>query len=179
MRENAILDSAGFGVQRDETRAPVRLPHFGGVEIGCRVEIGTFTAVRAATIDRSIIGDDVKIDNLVDIAHNCHVGSVTIITACIELSGSVRIGEQCWVGRNTCVTEGQRIGNRITIGIGAVVIKDVHDHEVVGGNPAKPTEDIIESQASLVTTARGGCEQPWYVGTRGEQRGALAPISAA
>lgn len=149
IRENAVVGSAGFGFQRDETGVPIRLPHFGGVEIGRRVEIGAFTAVCAGTIDPTVIEDDVKIDNLVHIAHNCHVGRGSIITACAEVSGSVRIGEQCWIGPNACVIEGRHIGNHVTIGIGAVVLKDVSDHQVVAGNPARPTQELSRINRAL------------------------------
>lgn len=142
VRENAVIGSAGFGFERDTDGTPIRLPHLGGVRIGRNVEIGVFTAVCAGTIDPTVIEDDVKVDNLVHIAHNCVIGKGALITACAELSGSVKVGQSSWIGPNASVIESRRIGDGAMIGIGAVVIKDVEPGAIVAGNPAKPTSEI-------------------------------------
>lgn len=142
IRENAVIGGAGFGFERDADGTPIRLPHLGGVRIGRNVEVGAFTAVCAGTIDPTVIEDDVKIDNLVHIAHNCIVEKSAMVIACAELSGSVRIGQRSWVGPNASVIEGRQIGDGATVGIGAVVIKDVKPGITVAGSPAKPTAEI-------------------------------------
>lgn len=142
IRENSVIGSAGYGFERDEGGRPIRLPHFGGVEIGSRVETGVFTVVCSGTIDPTVLEDDVKVDNLVHIAHNVHVGRASMIIACAELSGSVKVGHHCWIGPNAAVIEGVKIGDRATVGLGSVVLKDVPDGEVVAGNPARRTSDL-------------------------------------
>lgn len=142
IRENSVIGSAGYGFERDENGQPIRLPHFGGVEIGSRVEIGAFTVVCSGTIDPTVLEDDVKVDNLVHIAHNVRVGRGSMIVACAELSGSVQVGRYCWVGPNAAVIEGVKIGDGATVGLGAVVLKDVPDEEVVAGNPARRTAEL-------------------------------------
>lgn len=60
---------------------PIRLPHLGGVRIGRNVEIGVFTAVCTGTIEPTVVEDDVKVDNLVHIAHNRVIGKCALMTA--------------------------------------------------------------------------------------------------
>lgn len=150
IRENAVIGSAGFGFERDIDGTPIRLPHLGGVRIGRNVEIGVFTVVCAGTIDPTVIEDDVKVDNLVHIAHNCVVGKGALVTACAELSGSVTVGQRSWIGPNASVIENRTIGNGATVGIGAVVIKDVEPDATVAGNPARPTVDISKINRAIL-----------------------------
>ncbi|HOR79006.1 MAG TPA: hypothetical protein PLG04_09505 [Anaerolineaceae bacterium] len=149
IRENAVIGSEGFGFERDTDGTPIRLPHLGGVQIGRDVEIGVFTAVCAGTIDPTVIEDDVKVDNLVHIAHNCVVEKGAMVIACAELSGSARVGQRSWVGPNASVIESRRIGEGATVGIGAVVIKDVEPGATVAGNPAKPTAEITKVNRAI------------------------------
>jgi UDP-3-O-[3-hydroxymyristoyl] glucosamine N-acyltransferase len=149
IRENAVIGSEGFGFERDLEGTPVRLPHLGGVRIGRNVEIGVFTAVCAGTIDPTVIEDDVKVDNLVHIAHNCVVEKGAMVIACAELSGSVRVGQRSWVGPNASVIESRRIGDGATVGIAAVVIRDVEPGAIVAGNPAKPTAEITKVNRAI------------------------------
>ena len=149
IRENAVVGSEGFGFERDVDGTPIRLPHLGGVHIGRNVEIGVFTAVCAGTIDPTVIEDDVKVDNLVHIAHNCVVEKGAMVIACAELSGSARVGQRSWVGPNASVIESRRIGEGATVGIGAVVIKDVEPGATVAGNPAKPTAEITKANRAI------------------------------
>lgn len=149
IRENAVIGGAGFGFERDVDGTPIRLPHLGGVQIGRNVEIGVFTAVCAGTIDPTVIEDDVKVDNLVHIAHNCVVEKGAMVIACAELSGSVRVGQRSWVGPNASVIESRRIGEGATVGIGAVVIKDVGPGAIMAGNPAKPTAEISKVNRAI------------------------------
>ncbi len=149
VRENAVVGSQGFGFERDTEGVPIRLPHCGGVRIGSGVEIGAFSVVCAGTIEPTIIEDHVKIDNLVHIAHNCLIERGCMITACSEISGSVRIGEMTWLGPNCCIIEGRTIGRKVTIGIGAVVLKDVPDGHVIGGNPARTTTELSRINSAI------------------------------
>lgn len=73
-------------------------------------------------MSNTIINNDVKIDDQV---HNCYIGEKTIITACVEISGSVKIGKGCWIGPNTSIIQKVSIGNDVVIGIGAIVTKNI------------------------------------------------------
>lgn len=142
IREHAVIGGDGFGFERDEEGIPIRIPHLGGVVIGRDVEIGAFTTICAGTIEPTIIEDYTKIDDHVHIAHNCHIGSKCLITACAEISGSVRIEDETWLGPQSAVIEKTHIGKKCLVGIGAIVKRRVSDGSIVAGNPAKTLEMI-------------------------------------
>jgi len=142
IREHAVIGGDGFGFERDEDGIPIRIPHLGGVVIGKDVEVGAFTTICAGTIEPTIIEDYTKIDDHVHIAHNCHIGSKCLITACAEISGSVRIKDETWLGPQSAVIEKTHIGKKCLVGIGAIVTRKVDDGSIVAGNPAKTLEMI-------------------------------------
>lgn len=132
----AVIGEAGFGFDFAD-RVPVRIPHFGGVVIGDDVQIGCGTTVACGTMNDTIIEDHVKIDNLVHVAHNCVVGSGSIITSGVVLCGRTRVGRRVWIGPNAVVKEGGvSVGDDALVGVGAVVLKSVKPRCVVFGNPA-------------------------------------------
>lgn len=137
VQSGAVLGGCGFGFERDEAGRPWRMLHLGGVVLGDRVEIGALATVARGALGDTVLGDDVKVDAHAHIAHNCSVGRGTIITACAELSGSVRVGERCWIAPNAAVRQKLRIGDGAFIGIGAVVLHDVAGGAKVFGNPAQ------------------------------------------
>lgn len=151
LRENCVIGGWGFGFEKDADNVLHRLPHIGGVIIEDNVEIGEFTAVCSGTIDPTIIHSGVKIDNLVHIAHNCEIGENTVIIACAEVSGSTKIGANCWIAPNSTIINKINIGNDVTIGMGAIVLKDVPENSVLVGHKAETIEnakkfDIIKNR---------------------------------
>ena len=69
-----------------------------------------------------------KIQNI-----NCLISTKAIITACVEISGSVRVGKNCWIGPNCSIIQKIKIGNNCTIGIGAILTKDVEENSKIMG----------------------------------------------
>ena len=114
------------------------LKHYGGVVIGDNVHIGDNCVIIRGAIDDTIIHKGVKLNTLVHIAHNDVVGENTIITSPCHVCGSVTIGDDCHIAgvtiRNQC-----SIGDKTTVGLGAVVVNDVRDNVTVVGIPAKET----------------------------------------
>lgn len=137
IKSHAVVGEEGFGMETDDHGNNIRIPHLGSVEVGAHVEIGSHTTVCRGTIDSTRIGHHTKIDDHVHIAHNCVIGSNVIITACAELSGSVRVEDGAWFGPNSSVREGLTIGRHALVGIGAVVTKSVSEGDVTFGNPAR------------------------------------------
>lgn len=129
---------AGFGYEREADGTPLLIPHRGGVRIGDRVEIGSNTSVDRGTIDDTVIEDDAKIDNLVHVAHNCHVGRGSFVIATAILCGGVHVGEGAWVAPNASVLEHVTIGAGAQVGLSATVLRDVDPGAIVVGSPAKP-----------------------------------------
>lgn len=138
IRSGASIGSDGFGFERDETGRPIRFEHLGGVVIGKNVEIGANTTVARGTLGNTLIEDDVKIDNLVHIAHNAKICQGALITACAEISGGVTVGKNAWIAPNSSTHQKLDIGEGALVGLGAVVLKNVPAKTVVAGNPAKP-----------------------------------------
>lgn len=137
IKPGVVIGGPGFGFEYDENEAPVHFPHTGEVVIGNRVYIGANTTIDRATIDSTIIEDNVKIDNLVHIAHNCKIGMNTLITGGAMLGGGVVIGANCWIAPNSTMHQQLRIENKSKVGIGAVVVSNIKEGVTVFGNPAK------------------------------------------
>jgi len=95
---NAVIGSDGFGFSRQQDGSFSKIPQAGIVRIGNHVEIGANTVVDRATFGATIIEDGVKLDNLIQVAHNVRIGSNTVIAAQSGISGSVNLGKNCMVG---------------------------------------------------------------------------------
>lgn len=142
IRSGCCIGGDGFGFERLPDGSPIRFPHLGGVLIGENVEIGAMNSIAKGTLSDTRIEDFVKTDNLVHIAHNCHIKKGAFITACAELSGGVTVGENAWIGPNVSIIQKRNVGSDALVGIGAVVTKDVDTGCVYAGNPAKKLRKI-------------------------------------
>lgn len=131
------IGNEGFGFEPDENNIPVYFPHFMGVVIGNNVRIGSYTCIDRGNLKDTIIRDNVKIDNLVHIAHNVEINENTLVVAGVVICGSVKIGKNSFIGANSVIKEHIEIGDNVIIGMGSVVTKNVPDNEVWAGNPAK------------------------------------------
>jgi UDP-3-O-[3-hydroxymyristoyl] glucosamine N-acyltransferase len=141
IHSGARIGVDGFRFEQYIEQKKVRkMIHVGRVVIGDRVEIGANTAIDRATFegDATIISDDVKIDNLVHIAHNVEIGPRTVIVTQSCIGGSTRIGEDAWIGIGVAIADGLSIGNRAKVLLNAVVAYDVKDDEMVSGFYAMP-----------------------------------------
>jgi UDP-3-O-[3-hydroxymyristoyl] glucosamine N-acyltransferase len=137
IKSNTTIGEEGFGFARDENGRPVHFPHIGGVRIGDRVVIGANCTVVRAALDMTVIEDDVKTDDHVHIAHNCHIGAGTLIAAGAVLSGNVTVGAEAWISPNSTIIDYGKVGEKAFVGLGAVVIDPVPPGETVVGNPAR------------------------------------------
>jgi UDP-3-O-[3-hydroxymyristoyl] glucosamine N-acyltransferase len=92
IHSGAIIGGDGFGFTPDEKGALVAIAQMGGVTIGADVSVGAASAIDRGALDDTVIEDGVKIDNQVQIGHNCHIGAHTIICGCVGIAGSSKIG---------------------------------------------------------------------------------------
>lgn len=135
---NVVLGGPGFGYEDDPvTGEVIEFPHIGRLRLGDRVRLGSSNCVDRASIGYTIIEDDVKTDNLVHIGHNVRVGARTKITPMTIISGSVSIGEDCWIAPGVSIRDWRSVGNNVLVGIGSVVTKNLEDNMTVAGNPAR------------------------------------------
>ncbi|MCR9013058.1 UDP-3-O-(3-hydroxymyristoyl)glucosamine N-acyltransferase [Gabonibacter chumensis] len=137
IKSGAVIGQSGFGFEKDERGVPVHFCHLGKIVIGDYVYIGANTAIDRATLGATIIGNHVKIDNLVHIAHNVVIDDNSMVIAGTVLGGGVHIGRNCWIAPNVSIKQQLRIGDNALVGLGAVVVKNVKADSTVIGNPAK------------------------------------------
>lgn len=137
INSGVVIGSDGFGYERDDDGDYFKIPHIGGVVIGDKVEIGANTCIDRGTLGNTVIGDNVKISNLVQIAHNVHIGRNNLIAAQSMISGSTKVEENCWVAPGSSIMNGIHIGKNATVGLGAVVTKSVKNGDVVAGVPSR------------------------------------------
>jgi UDP-3-O-[3-hydroxymyristoyl] glucosamine N-acyltransferase LpxD len=140
LKENAVVGDMGFGFGLAAGQPHARIPQLGGVELGDDVEVGACTTIGAGTLAATRIGSGVKINNNVHIAHNCTIGASTIIGCSVSISGSTSIGERCWIAPGAVLRNKIVVRDGATVGMGAVVLKDVPAGVTVIGVPARITE---------------------------------------
>ena len=133
----SIIGNSGFGIVKDPEGNNMKIPHLGGVVIQDNCNIGALNTVASGTLEPTVVGRHTCTDDHVHIAHNVILGENCIITACAEISGSVKVGDGVWIGPNSSVKNGIKLGARALIGIGSNIINDVSDDSIVAGNPGK------------------------------------------
>lgn len=98
VHSGAVIGADGFGFAREADGSWVKIPQIGRVLIGNDVEIGANTTVDRGALEDTVIGDGVKLDNLIQIAHNVRIGDHTAMAACSGVAGSTTIGKRCMIG---------------------------------------------------------------------------------
>lgn len=140
IKSGAVIGGEGFGFEKDEDGNRFRFPQIGSLIIGNYVEVGANSCIDKGALADTVIGDYTKINNLCHIAHNNVIGNNVCITGCVNISGSNIIDDDVWIAPNSSVRGWVHIGKGATIGMGAVVLKDVPAYETWVGNPAKKLE---------------------------------------
>lgn len=132
-----VIGSDGFGYYRDIDGNNTQVPHAGGVHIGRNVDIGANTCIDRGTIANTVIGAYTKIDNLCHIGHNVKIGRNVFIIALSMIGGSAILEDETYVAPGAKIMNQIHVGKNAFVGMGAVVIKDVGENDVVTGVPAQ------------------------------------------
>lgn len=140
IKSGAVIGEEGFGFERDENGMCIHFPQIGRIEIGNGVFLGANSTVERAALEVTKIEDGAAIDDLTQVGHNVHIGKGSSVACGAVLCGGVRLGRECQIAPNACVRQQLSVGDNSLIGLGAVVIRDVPDHAVYVGNPAKPMQ---------------------------------------
>jgi UDP-3-O-[3-hydroxymyristoyl] glucosamine N-acyltransferase len=120
----AVIGADGFGLAFDKDHW-VKIPQLGSVQIGDDCEIGANTTVDRGAIGDTLIEDDVRLDNLIQIAHNVEIGAHTVMAALVGISGSTKIGKYCIFGGRASVIGHLRIADRTTVTGNSSVTKSI------------------------------------------------------
>jgi len=140
---NNFSSGSGFGFKRNKSGELTRNDHPFGVIFGKDVEIGRLTNIDQGSWRSTSIGMGTKIDSLVHIGHNVIIGRHCLLVSGCVIGGSTEIGDYTYIGENASIKQHLKIGHHVIVGQGAVVIKDVPDYDIVGGNTAKSIKDKV------------------------------------
>lgn len=141
-------DGFGFAPQKDGTLKKV--PQIGNVIIEDNVEIGANTTIDRATIGSTIIKSGVKLDNLLQIAHNVEIGNNTVVAALTGISGSTKIGKNVMIGGQAGIVGHIQIADGVKINAKSGVSKSIKENnKAVTGTPAQDYTAALRSQAAL------------------------------
>lgn len=127
VHSGVVIGADGFGFARSEDREWVKFPQIGAVRIGNHVEIGANTSIDRGAMTDTIIGDGVKLDNLIQIAHNVEVGDHTAIAGSAGIAGSSKVGKRCMIGGQSGISGHLVIGDDVVISGDTLVTKSISE----------------------------------------------------
>lgn len=136
LHSGVVIGGDGFGFAPQEDGHYKKVPQIGNVILEDNIEIGANTTIDKATLGSTIIRQGVKIDNLVQIAHNVEVGEHTVIASQSGVAGSTKIGSHCVIGGQVGIVGHITIGNGVKIQAQSGIGSSLEDKEVVQGSPA-------------------------------------------
>jgi len=152
---NVSIGADGFGYRASEDgRGLTKIPQIGNVLIGNHVEIGANSTVDRGKFSSTIIGDGCKIDNLVQIAHNCILGRSCIMAGNSGLAGSVTLGDGVIIGGSASISDHVTIHSGAKVGGGSGVMNDVASGQTVLGYPACDSRDMLRQWVALRKLAK-------------------------
>lgn len=143
-----VIGADGFGFAQTDN-GHYKIPQIGTVEIQDNVEIGANVTIDRSTTNKTVIGRGTKIDNLVQIAHNCQIGENCIIVASASIAGSTKIGNNVIIAGQAGVIGHLSIGDGAVVAGQAGVMGDIKPGETVSGYPARPHKESMKVQAII------------------------------
>jgi UDP-3-O-[3-hydroxymyristoyl] glucosamine N-acyltransferase len=124
IHSGAVIGADGFGFAPEGGKW-VKIPQIGRVVIGDDVEIGANTSIDRGALDDTVIGDGVKLDNQIQIGHNCIIGDHAVIAGCVGIAGSTKIGKGCMLGGAAMILGHLEIADGTVISPGSMVMKSI------------------------------------------------------
>jgi UDP-3-O-[3-hydroxymyristoyl] glucosamine N-acyltransferase len=137
IQTGAKIGSMGLGSYMRENGEWVDFPHFGSVAIEDNVVIQDNAVINRGTLTDTVIGKNSRIGPLCWIAHGVIIGNSCFVSQAVTVAGSVKVGAYTKIWGNASIRDGVSIGRNCTVGMGAVVVKNIPDNETYIGNPAR------------------------------------------
>lgn len=122
----AVIGSDGFGYA-EENGMWLKIPQVGQVIIQDHVDVGANTTIDRGALDNTVIEEGVKLDNLIQIGHNCVIGAHTVIAGCVGIAGSAKIGKHCKIGGAAMILGHLEIVDNVTISPGSMITRSINE----------------------------------------------------
>ncbi len=146
IQPGAIIGADGFGFAPNGKNEYQKVVHVGNVVLENHVEIGANTTIDRATLGSTLIKSGVKLDNLIQVAHNCEIGENTVIAAQTGIAGSTKIGKNCMIGGQVGIVGHLEIADEVKIAAQSGVGNSIREvGAIVQGSPALPIRDFKKS----------------------------------
>lgn len=136
IHSGVVIGADGFGFFPQSDNKYKKVAQIGNVVIHDYVDIGANTTIDRATLGSTVIGKGVKLDNLIQVAHNVEIGENTVIAAQTGIAGSSRIGKNCMIGGQVGIAGHVVIGNNVKIAAQSGISTNIADGEILMGSPA-------------------------------------------
>lgn len=149
VHSGAVIGADGFGMAWSGSEW-LKIPQIGRVLVGDDVEIGANTTIDRGALDDTVIEEGVKLDNLIQVAHNVRIGAHTVIAGCTGISGSTRIGRNCRIGGGVGIVGHVEICDGTTISGFSLITKSISEPGVYTSSiPSQPHRDWMQTLAAL------------------------------
>lgn len=146
LHAGSVIGADGFGFA-PSPEGYEKIPQIGIVILEDNVEVGANTCIDRATMGATIIRKGVKLDNLIQIAHNVEVGSHTVMASQVGIAGSTKVGEWCMFGGQTGLAGHIKIGNKVNLGAQSGVPGSIKDGQNLIGTPPMELKGYFKSSA--------------------------------
>ncbi len=147
IHSGCVIGSDGFGFAPQEDGSYKTIPQLGNVIIENWVDIGANTVIDCSTLNSTIIRNGVKLDNLIQIAHNVEVGENTVIAAQTGVSGSSKVGKNCVIAGQVGIVGHLEVGDNVKVGAQSGVPKSLKDNKIVSGSPVMDHKQNLKAIA--------------------------------
>jgi UDP-3-O-[3-hydroxymyristoyl] glucosamine N-acyltransferase len=149
LHSGAVIGSDGFGMAWEDGRW-LKIPQIGRVLIGDHVEVGANTTIDRGALDDTVIEEDVKLDNQIQVAHNVRIGAHTAIAGCVGIAGSASIGKYCRIGGSAGILGHLSIADGVEVSSFTLISKSIREKGVYSGiYPFSEKDTWLKSAAHL------------------------------
>ncbi len=149
IQPGAVIGSDGFGYSKNSEGIYTKIPQIGNVIIEDDVEIGANVTIDRSSLGSTIVGEGVKLDNLVQVAHNVTIGSNTVFSSQSGIAGSAKIGNNCIVAGQVGIVGHLEVGDDIIIGGQSGVTKSLKKPGTYFGTPAKELKTSLRLESHI------------------------------